>query len=35
MDVSRLRELGWEAKTVLHDGISEIVSTGVEKNWNA
>jgi GDP-L-fucose synthase len=35
MDVSRVRELGWEAKIGLHDGISEIVSTGVEKNWNA
>lgn len=35
MDVSKLRELGWEAKIGLHHGISEIVSTGVEKNWNA
>jgi len=35
MDVSRLRELGWEAKIGLQNGIAEIVNSGIEKHWNA
>jgi GDP-L-fucose synthase len=35
LDVSKLRELGWEAKIGLHVGIIEIVNSGVEKYWNA
>ena len=35
MDVSNLRELGWEAKIGLQNGIAEIVNSGIEKHWNA
>jgi GDP-L-fucose synthase len=35
MDVSKLRELGWEATIGLQFGIAEIVNTGIEKHWNA